>query len=125
MTDWLLHTLVATSGLILFVLLIREPVRKRFGSGVAYGLWLIPAARLFMPTVTRTVEHVVPAPTSFELEASQSLAMAHVAAAPDSDRAARRVADYLARRLARRRGLPVLEPYHRLRARSTSHSQIF
>ena len=86
------------------MLVIREPVRKRFGSGVAYGLWLIPAARLFMPTVTRSVEHVVPAPTSFELEASQSLAMAHVAAAPTLIDAARRVADDLARRLARRRG---------------------
>ena len=51
--------------------------------GVAYGLWLIPVARLFMPTVTRTVEHIVPATTpSFELEASQSLSMAHLAAAP-------------------------------------------
>ncbi len=83
MTDWLVHTLVATSALILVVLILREPVRKRFGSGVVYGLWLIPAARLFMPTVTRTVEHIVPATTpSFELEASQSLSMAHLAAAP-------------------------------------------
>ena len=45
MTDWLLGTLLATSGLIILVLLIREPVRRHFGSRVAYGLWLIPVAR--------------------------------------------------------------------------------
>ena len=60
MTGWLLGTLLATSGLILLVLLLREPVRQRFGSRVAYGLWLIPAARLLMPTLTETVERQVP-----------------------------------------------------------------
>jgi bla regulator protein BlaR1 len=60
MTGWLLGTLIATSALILLVLLVREPVRKRFGSRVAYGLWLIPAARLLMPTLTQTVERTVP-----------------------------------------------------------------
>ena len=63
MTDWLLGTLVATSALILLVLMVREPVRKRFGSRVAYGLWLIPAARLLMPTLTQTVERPVQAGT--------------------------------------------------------------
>jgi bla regulator protein BlaR1 len=56
MTDWLIGTLLATSGLILLVLLIREPVRRAFGARVAYGLWLIPAARLLMPTITETIE---------------------------------------------------------------------
>ena len=65
MTDWLLDTLLATSALILLVLLMREPVRKHFGSRVTYGLWLIPAARLFMPTLTQTVERTVPAETGF------------------------------------------------------------
>jgi len=59
MTDWLLGTMLATSGLILLVLLIREPVRRHFGARVAYGLWLIPAARLLMPTLTETVERPV------------------------------------------------------------------
>ena len=64
MTDWLLGTLVATTALIALVLLIREPVRRHFGARVAYGLWLIPAARLLMPTLTHTVERpiVVSAP---------------------------------------------------------------
>jgi beta-lactamase regulating signal transducer with metallopeptidase domain len=55
-TDWLIGTLLATSGLILLVLLVREPVRRHFGARVAYGLWLIPASRLLMPTLTETVE---------------------------------------------------------------------
>jgi len=61
MIDWLLGTLFATSGLIVLVLLLREPVRRHFGARAAYALWLIPAARLFMPTLTDTVERMVPA----------------------------------------------------------------
>ena len=80
MTDWLLHTLVATSALILVVLIVREPVRKLFGSRVAYGLWLIPMARLFMPTLTHTVERSVAAPRPFPLVATEPVWMAHVAA---------------------------------------------
>ncbi len=63
MTDWLLGTLFATTGLIVLVLLIREPVRRAFGSRVAYGLWLIPAARLLMPTLSQTIERPVGAIT--------------------------------------------------------------
>lgn len=61
MIDWLTDTLIATSGLILLVLVLREPVRRRFGPSVAYALWLLPAARLAMPTMTRTVERIIPA----------------------------------------------------------------
>jgi bla regulator protein blaR1 len=69
-SDWLLDTLLATSALALLVLLIREPVRRRFGSRVTYALWLIPAARLFMPTLTRTVERTIPAESVQPLAAS-------------------------------------------------------
>ena len=65
MSDWLLDTLLATSALTVLVLLVREPVRKQFGSRVTYALWLIPAARLFMPTLTHTVQRMVPAPAPF------------------------------------------------------------
>jgi len=82
MSDWLLHTLLATSELILVVLILREPVRRLFGSRVAYGLWLIPLARLFMPTLTETVERSVPAATPFPLVASEPVWMAHVAVPP-------------------------------------------
>lgn len=71
MTDWLLGTLLATSGLMLLVLLVREPVRRQFGARVAYGLWLIPAARLLMPTLSHTVERQVAAPPPIEPFAAQ------------------------------------------------------
>lgn len=71
MTDWLLGTLLATSGLMILVLLIREPVRRHFGARVAYGLWLIPVARLLMPTITHTVERPIPMTVSPRLMMTQ------------------------------------------------------
>jgi beta-lactamase regulating signal transducer with metallopeptidase domain/Spy/CpxP family protein refolding chaperone len=66
MTDWLLGTLAWTSFLSLVVLIVRGPVRRRFGARAAYMLWLVPTARLFMPTLTTTVERIAPqrAPTA-------------------------------------------------------------
>ena len=61
MIDWLADTFLATTLLMGVVLLIREPVRRQFGPAVAYGLWLIPAVRIVMPTLTTTVERSVPA----------------------------------------------------------------
>ena len=88
MTSWLIGTLLATSGLIVLVLLVREPVRRRFGSRVAYGLWLIPAARLLMPTLTETVERSVPASTPMQPllypSSADAMMMARVPAEPTS-----------------------------------------
>jgi beta-lactamase regulating signal transducer with metallopeptidase domain len=69
MTAWLVDTLVATSVLMVLVLLVREPVRRQFGPAVAYGLWLIPALRMVMPSLTWTVERTVPAAGSLPLSA--------------------------------------------------------
>ncbi|MFN3748522.1 MAG: M56 family metallopeptidase [Sphingorhabdus sp.] len=55
MTEWLSDTLLATSALLLLVLLIRTPVARYFGAGIAYLLWALPAARLFMPTLTKEI----------------------------------------------------------------------
>lgn len=44
-----LETFIATTLLMLLVLAIRAPVRKAFGPGIAYALWLLPVARLVMP----------------------------------------------------------------------------
>ena len=74
MTDWLLGTLLATSGLIVLVLMIREPVRRNFGARVTYGLWLIPAARLLMPTLTQTIERPVGAAVTPQMFSSQTMA---------------------------------------------------
>jgi bla regulator protein blaR1 len=55
MIDWLFDTLIATSALLLLVLLVRVSVARHFGPSVAYWLWLLPAARLFMPVMTKEV----------------------------------------------------------------------
>jgi beta-lactamase regulating signal transducer with metallopeptidase domain len=51
---WVLDTILITTLLMIAVLFLRRPVAKNFGPGVAYALWLIPAARLFMPTLEGT-----------------------------------------------------------------------
>lgn len=60
MIAWLLGTLAATSALMALVLVLREPVRRRFGPAVAYALWLAVATRAVLPPLTTTVERVVP-----------------------------------------------------------------
>ena len=50
--DWGLQTGLVVSFLIGLVLIIRRPFARYFGAGAAYALWLLPALRLFMPTVT-------------------------------------------------------------------------
>nr|WP_315457432.1 M56 family metallopeptidase [uncultured Sphingorhabdus sp.] len=49
MSAWLFDSLVTTTLLMAAILLIRQPVARIFGAGVAYALWIIPAARLLMP----------------------------------------------------------------------------
>lgn len=66
MTGWLADTLISTSVLMLLVLVVREPVRRMFGATAAYALWLLPAARMAMPPITRTIERIVPAAAPVE-----------------------------------------------------------
>lgn len=54
---WLSDTTIATSALIVLVLLIRRPVARRFGAEAAYLLWLAPALRLATPDLA-----ILPAP---------------------------------------------------------------
>ncbi|MBB5985714.1 M56 family metallopeptidase [Sphingobium lignivorans] len=62
MIAWLVETLIATSGLMLLVLIIRDPVRQTFGARVAYALWLLPALRMVMPPLSLLpISMVVPA----------------------------------------------------------------
>lgn len=48
--SWLAETTLATSALIVLVLIIRRPVARRFGAEAAYLLWLAPALRFIAPT---------------------------------------------------------------------------
>ena len=49
MMGWLIDTLVWSGMLIAVVLVLRRPVARIFGAGMAYALWLLPLLRLFMP----------------------------------------------------------------------------
>lgn len=49
MIAWGLETLLATSLLMLAVLVLRNPVRHAFGPAVAYAMWALPALRLVLP----------------------------------------------------------------------------
>jgi bla regulator protein blaR1 len=51
MGEWLFDSLLVTTVLMGAILLVRRPVARIFGAGVAYALWLIPAARLLMPSL--------------------------------------------------------------------------
>lgn len=46
------QTFMASTLLILLVLVLRKPVARHFGAGVAYTLWLLPVARLALPPLS-------------------------------------------------------------------------
>lgn len=48
---WGVQTLVATTILMLLVLLMRAPVRRAIGPRLAYLLWALPVLRLVMPSL--------------------------------------------------------------------------
>ncbi len=52
MTNWLIDTMVSMTLLMALVLIVRKPVAHFFGAHIAYLLWALPLARLFMPTLT-------------------------------------------------------------------------
>lgn len=49
MIAWAIEGLIASTLLMILVLVLRAPVRRAFGAEVAYALWLLPVARLVMP----------------------------------------------------------------------------
>ena len=62
--QWLVDTLIVTAALMALVLVLRRPVAKHFGAELAYALWAIPLARLFMPPLTKTIEVKMSAPAA-------------------------------------------------------------
>ena len=52
MINWIMDTMVSMTLLMALVLIIRKPVSHFFGAHIAYLLWAVPLARLFMPTLT-------------------------------------------------------------------------
>ena len=58
---WTLDTMVSMTLLMALVLLLRRPVSHFFGPHIAYLLWILPLARLFMPTLTVAAPPPTPA----------------------------------------------------------------
>ena len=46
---WAVEALIASTLLMVLVLLVRVPVRRAFGPQLAYALWLLPLLRLVLP----------------------------------------------------------------------------
>lgn len=59
MSAWIVETLVATTVLMVLVLLVRGHVARLLGARTAYLLWLLPALRMVLPPLP---ESVGPAP---------------------------------------------------------------
>ena len=49
MIGWAIEALIASALLMAVVLVIRAPVRRQFGPGIAYALWALPVIRLMLP----------------------------------------------------------------------------
>lgn len=84
--SWLAENLVWASATMLLVLLIRRPVALLLGAGPAYALWLLPAARLVMPSLPAFGSPVPlalpPIETVIDLESSPLTATAGAASMP-------------------------------------------
>ncbi|WP_414899630.1 M56 family metallopeptidase [Sphingomonas flavalba] len=78
MSGWIVETLIATTVLMLVVLLLRGPMARRFGPRVAYALWLLPAIRMVLPPLpTTAVPHPIAAlPPLFDIEIVREAALA-------------------------------------------------
>lgn len=55
MTGWATETLLATTALMIVILIVRRPVARLFGAHAAYALWLAPLLRLIAPPLPVTV----------------------------------------------------------------------
>lgn len=64
MIGWAVETFVATTALMLLVLVIRAPVRKAFGPGIAYALWLLPVLRMALPPLPESWREQATAPVA-------------------------------------------------------------
>jgi bla regulator protein blaR1 len=65
--SWLIDTLIATGALIALVLVVRRPVARWFGPGMAYALWALPLLRLVLPPLVLPAR---PAPVDMTVTAA-------------------------------------------------------
>ncbi|HVI97624.1 MAG TPA: M56 family metallopeptidase [Sphingomonas sp.] len=59
---WGAEALIASTLLMLLVLALRGPVRRQFGSQVAYALWALPVLRLLLPPLPADWREAAAAP---------------------------------------------------------------
>ena len=59
--EWLFEPTLALTGALLAVLVLRTPVRRRFGAAAAYGLWVLVPASLVAVLLPAAAEPVLPA----------------------------------------------------------------
>lgn len=74
--SWLIDTLFATGALIALVLVLRRPVARLFGPGMAYALWALPLLRMVLPPL------LLPAPEAAEVPVEQVVQIAAEASLP-------------------------------------------
>ncbi|MEH6661698.1 MAG: M56 family metallopeptidase [Parasphingorhabdus sp.] len=65
LNQWIWDTMFSMTLLMVLVLIIRKPVSHFFGARIAYVLWILPLARLFMPTLTLEAPAVTEPVASF------------------------------------------------------------
>ena len=65
---WLVEALVASTLLMLLVLLVRRPVRNAFGPQVGYALWALPLLRLLLPPLPDAWRQAATTPISLASE---------------------------------------------------------
>ncbi len=67
MIGWALEAIVASTLLMLVVLVLRGPVARRFGAQAAYLLWLLPALRMILPRIPENAVPVEKVPVHIDL----------------------------------------------------------
>ena len=67
MIGWALEAVVASTLLMLAVLVLRGPVARRFGAQAAYLLWLLPALRMILPRIPESAVPVEKVPAHLDL----------------------------------------------------------
>ncbi|MDP1028118.1 M56 family metallopeptidase [Sphingomonas sp. KR1UV-12] len=82
MIAWATEALIASSLLMLVVLLVRAPVRRLVGPQIAYALWSLPALRLLLPPLPADWREQAAMPISRASEAVTVLVLPATAPAP-------------------------------------------
>ena len=85
MIAWAIEALIASTLLMLLVLVLRAPVRRVFGAGVAYALWLLPVVRLLLPPLPADWQPSAAAPISRAAEQVTVMFVDMAGAAPMRD----------------------------------------